>query len=482
VGRKRARRIENRTVVENNSLKESEIMWTKIQVVHGNQKIIYLPASFAMNNGLTTEIQLGGRSTEADIEYREDFEWVAANSFENPGKIMLTDKLKDELLLAESLVYQVQITASRIDFGPVIGLLLGNATQRYHPAHMMKYSDRFGIYPQIGGLIYAFSPGFINWEEDCAFGLYYNPDAAAWEYGNFPLPEVIYRRDFHTDPEVIQRLDRYTKGRLFNSYRFTKVELFDFVRQDAGLRNYLPPTEYLTGFEQLMQFLNLYRKVILKPVHLSRGRGICVIEKTDSKYKVMDFRCKAPVAYELYDDQLLEHFFQVFREFFANYLIQKYIALAEIDNSPFDIRAVMHKRPDRKWVCSGIECRVSHNGYLTNISKGGHALPLDLALQQASMSDAAVLTEEIDRLCRNFCTYMDTSGEHYAEFGLDIAIDAEHRLWLIEANVFPSFKGFKQIDLDTYLSIRYHPMLYASSLTHFGKDYPASNIRSGESR
>ena len=70
---------------------------------------------------------------------------------------------------------------------------------------------------------------------------------------------------------------------------------------------------------------------------------------------------------------------------------------------------------------------------------------------------------------RNFCLYMDTFGEHFAEFGLDIAIDTDKRLWLIEANVFPSFKGFKKMDLETYLSIRYTPLLYAASLTQFGE-------------
>ncbi|HEX3027243.1 MAG TPA: YheC/YheD family protein [Clostridia bacterium] len=70
-------------------------------------------------------------------------------------------------------------------------------------------------------------------------------------------------------------------------------------------------------------------------------------------------------------------------------------------------------------------------------------------------------------LCRKICVYLDTSGHHYAELGIDIAIDRDQNLWLIEANVFPSFKGFKKIDRETYLRIRYSPMIYARSLTGF---------------
>ncbi|MDR3644638.1 MAG: YheC/YheD family protein, partial [Clostridia bacterium] len=62
-----------------------------------------------------------------------------------------------------------------------------------------------------------------------------------------------------------------------------------------------------------------------------------------------------------------------------------------------------------------------------------------------------------------------TTGEHFAEFGMDIAVDRQKKLWLIEANVFPSFKGFKKTDRETYLSIRYQPLLYALSLTEFGE-------------
>jgi glutathione synthase/RimK-type ligase-like ATP-grasp enzyme len=64
---------------------------------------------------------------------------------------------------------------------------------------------------------------------------------------------------------------------------------------------------------------------------------------------------------------------------------------------------------------------------------------------------------------------MDTFGEHFAEFGIDIAIDIDKNLWLIEANVFPSFKGFKLLDRKIYNKIRYTPLLYALSLTQVGE-------------
>jgi glutathione synthase/RimK-type ligase-like ATP-grasp enzyme len=445
-------------------------MWAKIEIVPCDEKIIYLPSTITIDCGPTTVIAFGGKSTGASIHYQDDLKLTDENSFEMPGTIKLSDKLRDEILIAESPVYQIKITDSRIILGPVIGLLLGNATHRYNPIHMMKYSDRFGIYHQIGGLIYAFSPKFIDWKKQTTYGLYYNPDTSLWEYGYFPLPEVIYRRDFHSDPDLIKRLVNYTEGKLFNSYRFTKYEFYDFIKLNDELKKHLPPTEYVHEFDQVKEFINCHKKVILKPIHLSRGRGICIIEKIDSSYKIIDFRPKTPIAYKLYNEGFLENFFDVFQDLFDKYLIQKYISLAKIDNSPFDVRIVMQKRPDKEWGCTGIECRVSNNGYLTNISRGGYALPLSEALQRAftTNNDNKSLQEQINELCQKFCLYVVTSGEHFAEFGLDIAVDTDKKIWLIEANVFPSFKGFKKMDPDAYLSIRYTPMLYASSLTAFG--------------
>ncbi|MGD8401772.1 MAG: YheC/YheD family protein, partial [Bacillota bacterium] len=397
-----------------------------------------------------------------------DLRLSAENSFEKPGRIMLSDKLRDEIFIVEPLVYQFKILDSAIVIGPVIGLLLGNDTYRYNPGHMQKYSDRFGIYHKIGGLVYAFSPKLIQWKTHTAFGLYYNYPAAAWEYGCFPLPEVIYRRDFHTNPESIQRLVKFTGGRLFNSYRFSKYELHDFLKPNREINKYLPPTELSLNFGQVREFIDRHWNVILKPVDLSRGRGICVIEKKDYQYTITDYRGKVPIISTMSNDASLKRFFTANQEFFSKYLIQKYVSLAKIGNSRFDIRVVMQRQPDQTWGCTGIECRVSNNTHLTNISRNGYALPLDEALHQAFITDHELLRQQIAALCDKFCRYMDTSGEHYAEFGMDIAVDSDRHLWLLEANVFPSFKGFKKTDSNMYLSIRYTPLLYALALTQFG--------------
>jgi len=444
-------------------------MWAKIEVIPSEREIIYLPSLLKEGCRLPDRVAFGDKLVSSSVEYASDLS-MGDGSFEKPGRIRISDTLMKKLMIPEPLVYRVKVTDSCVAIGPVIGFLLGIHTHRYTPRHMEKYSDRFGIYTKVGGLIYAFSPKSVNWKKRIAYGLYYNIATSSWEYGCFPLPEVIYRRDFHSNPCFIRRLIEITGGRLFNSYRFSKYELYEYLRTNSELNKYIPPTELSLNFDQVRKFIDRHSKVIFKPIDLSRGRGICVIEKNDTIYKITDYRYRYPIVTVLYDNESLEKFFSINQNLFNKYIIQKYLSLARIGNSLFDIRVVMQKRRDKTWGCTGIECRVSNSSsHLTNISRGGYALSLNEALRRAFTGDNETILQQINELSSKFCLYMDASGEHFAEFGIDIAIDTDKNLWLIEANVFPSFKGFKKMDRDTYLSIRYTPILYALSLTQFGE-------------
>lgn len=444
-------------------------MWAKIETKPSDKEIIYLPKAFETKKNTLT-INFGGLSVATSVEYTDEIDYIEESSFEKPQNVIISCKLKDKLFIPLPLIYQIKISNSSIDIGPVIGLLLGTHTHRYSPKHMKKYSDRMGIYHKTGGLIFAFSPKSINWKKNTAYGLFYNNSNSEWQYGCFPLPEVIYRRDFHSDPLLIKRLMNFTKGRLFNSYRFTKYELYDYVSLNDELKKQLPATELVQNFEHIRKFMISHPKSILKPVDLSRGRGICVIERIDNFYKVSDYRYKSPVISQLNDKESFEKFFSLNENLFKNYIIQQYLPLARIGNSLFDVRVVMQKNNQNEWQNTGIECRVSNDCHLTNISRGGYALTLEEALHQSFKEDYEYIPQQVNEFCQKFCRYMDESGEHYAELGIDIAVDTSKNIWLIEANVFPSFKGFKKIDWQTYLAIRYTSMLYALSLTRFGSD------------
>lgn len=448
-------------------------MWINIEIVEDRCKVIYLPASISKGLKSIVNICFGSRLVRSRVVLTDDLQMKQGDSPDNALTIAISSMLKERLFIPASQIYRMKIADGVIKLGPVIAFLLGSNTQLYNPRYMAKYSDRFGIYKQVGGLVYAFSYRSIDWDNRVAHGLYYNIRTMSWEYGKFPLPDVIYRRNFHTDQNVIKKLREVTGDRLFNSYRFDKYQMYEILLRNSELAAFLPQTEMVQNAEGIKKFLCCNKKIILKPSDLSRGRGICILENDNIGFKVIDYRTHYPREVYLTDLKELDDFFNSNPDLFRNYIMQEYIQLAEIDGNIFDIRVVMSKIVRNEWKCTGIECRVSsRRSHVTNISRGGYALELEKALAKAFPDEGSVyeLKNRIMNFCFKFCNYMDIIGEHFAEFGMDIALDREKKLWFIEANVFPSFKGFKVMDYNKYLEIRYAPLIYSLYLSGFGED------------
>lgn len=446
-------------------------MWISMEVAPGNKEVIVLPQGVDINIEYQRKVVFGRNFSNAYIKLSNELDFVGGDNYDNPMKIIISSKLVDKLKIQPEVTYQMKIEGRKIAIGPIIGLLLGPHDYLYSPEHMRKYSDRFGIYKEIGGLIYAFSERTIDWKNSTIYGLFYNWKNKKWEYGTFPIPAAIYRRDFHSRNETIEKLMEATSGRMFNSWRFGKFYLYKHIKKSRTLIEYLPETEVTEDYRQVKRFIDNVGNVILKPIYLSRGRGICIICKEEEGYKISDYRYRQVKELFIENSEKLKEFLITNKDFFDNYLIQRYLQLAKVDGAPFDIRVVMQKNVEEKWQCSGVECRVAaKKSLITNISRGGYALTLNEALERAfdlEEEKREKMKGAIYDICLNLCKSLDRLNHHFAEFGIDIALDEEGKPWIIEANVFPSFKGFKKMDYDTYLGIRYTPMLYAAHLAGF---------------
>jgi len=383
--------------------------------------------------------------------------------------ITISSRLYNELYIQENLTYQVMFSFSQIVIGPVIGLLLPDSKKDNKTKILKGNIGRFSYYKNIGGLVCKFKPKDIDFNTKLVEGHYYNFDNSRWEPGIFPLPQLIYRRTFQVDSKIINKLKVMTNHLMYNSYRFNKFELYQYLSEDPELSSYLPCTEVCSSIAQIYDFIKKHKNIILKPIDLSRGRGICIIQTIRSRFKITDLRKKVTDSSRLVDYKSLVFFLRSNKAFLNKYIMQELIPLAEINGHPYDIRVVMQKTARDKWEYMGIECRVSRSSLITNISRGGYALTLKDAIAKSfEEEDCNEIENKICILCDKLCTYIDKrTGEHYAEFGIDIALDAEKKLSIIEVNVMPSFNGFKAINPNLYKRILSNPLLYAVSLTEF---------------
>ncbi|MFJ5760056.1 YheC/YheD family protein [Neobacillus sp. NPDC093182] len=468
-------------------------LWIKLKEFQEEEmclKLPMLPSKLITSDQISLQFGIKEQTCKIDI-IESDFR-LNRNSFTNPAEVIISSSLLKKLHIPMDLTYQLKISNDKVIIGPTIGLLLGENNQLYSPAYMEKYSDRLMEYEKFGGLVVAFSTRSIDWDEEIAYGMLYDPFLKAWRYDSVPIPAALYRRNFHQNHDRINDLIEMTNKNLFNSHYFKKSDLI-LLKDEKEIRNHVPATHLLKKIDDFIEFIQDKEKVILKPVSLSRGRGIFILEKNqkqDDGYILYDHQNEFILRHLIPDNKRLEEMLKKLNILNKQYLYQTYIPLLKINNRPLDVRVVMQKYDIKSWKCSGIECRVAgENEVLTNISRGGEAMTLEEVVIGSGINQSYnKIYESIIGLCQKFCYLIDKKDEHYAEFGLDIGLDQEGFPWIIEANIFPSFKGFKEMDYELYLKIRTQPVFYAVHLQGFcvseseaGSSYETFNKRNSHS-
>jgi glutathione synthase/RimK-type ligase-like ATP-grasp enzyme len=449
----------------------NECFWVKFKIFDADEMQIKLPHRIAEQWKEQPEaVKFGVNELPCQFVIYEDAIPLRHNSYHNPVDLFVSHTLVENLHLPVDLVYQIQFSEGRAIIGPTIGLLLGEKNKVYNLKYMEKYNDRFGEYHCFGGVIIAFSARSVDWEKRIAYGMVYDPLKKHWRYDAIPIPATIYRRNFHQKKKDIQLLKKITNNNLFNSYHFKKSDLY-LLKDNPEINEHLPSTFLLNNIEELIEFLHVNKKIILKPVSLSRGRGIFILE-LDSElggYSLYDYRSMTKVQHRLKDIEGLQALLEEIGILNQEYLFQTYIPLLKVNNRALDVRVVMQKYNQRKWHCTGIECRVAReNEDLTNIARGGEAMTLETVIKNSRQGlNYSHVKRNILNLCQRFCRIMDQKNEHFAEFGIDIALDDEGFPWILEANIYPSFKGFKTLDYDTYLRIRNQPLFYSVQIQGF---------------
>lgn len=448
-----------------------ESIWVKFKIFEDDEMVIKLPHRIAERwKEQPGVVKFGVNELPCHFVIYEDAIPLRHNSYQNPVDMFVSHALVENMHLPVDLVYQIQFSEGKTIIGPTIGLLLGEKNKVYNLNYMEKFNDRFGEYHRFGGVTIAFSARSVDWEKRIAYGMVYDPVKKHWRYDSTPIPSTIYRRNFHQKKENIIKLEKLTDNNLFNSYHFKKSDLY-LLKNNPEIKHHLPSTFLLNNMEELIQFLIENKKIILKPVSLSRGRGIFILELDSERdgFSLYDYRSLTKVEHRLKDIEGLQALLAEIGILNEEYLFQTYIPLLKVGNRSLDVRVVMQRYNKMKWQCTGIECRVAREDEdLTNISRGGEAMTLDAVVKNSKQGlNYSTVYRNILNLCQRFCRIMDQRNEHFAEFGIDIALDEEGFPWILEANIYPSFKGFKTLDYDTYLRIRNQPLFYAVQIQGF---------------
>ncbi|RED83391.1 YheC/YheD family protein [Cohnella phaseoli] len=213
---------------------------------------------------------------------------------------------------------------------------------------------------------------------------------------------------------------------------------------DPSLKVYIPDSD---GFDRLTveRMLEKYEMIYVKPINGTFGRGVIRIEKhpaSSSPYRLQSGETK--YEFPTFDD--------LFRKLLSvkkpkSYLSQQGIHLLKHHGRRFDLRVMVQKNPQASWETTGMIGRVAHpRKIVTNYHAGGTPKSVP-ALMSAHLSPNQRRSFEarLRKLGVSVAEALERKYPRLKEIGIDIAVDEQHKTWILEVNTLPDPFLFKKL-------------------------------------
>lgn len=196
----------------------------------------------------------------------------------------------------------------------------------------------------------------------------------------------------------------------------------------------IPKTKRLTA-SNLNRFLDVFQRVYIKPIGTWGGTNISLIERDNTS---IVWTAQGELATSSDFDEILQYYDGI------PAIVQQAIPALLYHGCPFDIRVHMQRDVNENWVYAGELVRVGGPGIVSNVEiSNGRVLPLSPILDELlpiKQVECEVLQRSLTEVGHCICKLLD---QHVGieEVGIDLALDAFQRLWLIEVNTNDAFGG-----------------------------------------
>lgn len=253
-----------------------------------------------------------------------------------------------------------------------------------------------------------------------------------WKQKMFPFPDIVINM-FRVNAGTEKQKKVYRKLRdevIYTETRIgTKEKIHNLLEKHDYFKNFLPKTEIAGSIDNVVEFINIHNKVILKPMKGCNGKGILIIEKYSDKYKINDNQTESVVnsLYFLEDKEL------------KKYLIQQFITSETKSGVPVVFRLHTQKNGEGKYILSIINPVIARvKNKVANFSQGDYAANVKYYMKNEFNEDRISIYKLMKEFAINVSEFIN---EHYDdnlnELGIDVGIDKEHNLYLYEVNWRP---------------------------------------------
>lgn len=340
--------------------------------------------------------------------------------------------------------------SSTIQFGPLLGILLSQdypenperpfGRMTLFCKELVNACSRHGVY------VYFFTPKHIGASSSQVSGWVYGNE---WKQIELPAADVFYNRlnsrKLENKPSV-QHFMKEVKSRygshFFNEKYLDKTEVFEALGHDASILRYLPESHLFRNYAMLKTMCAKYPIVFLKPIKGSLGKGIIRISRLEGgAYQTLTAQVGG-TRRQTYPN-LAKLFSAISGKMkTTKYQIQQGLHLIEVEHRPVDFRALVQKNLSGKWHTTSIVARIAGSQhFVSNLARGGTLSTAKDAIARSSLPAGAKakIGAKLRKAALDIAQSVDAQiPAHFGEFGIDLAVDATGRIWLLEVNSKPS--------------------------------------------
>ncbi|NLP37076.1 MAG: YheC/YheD family protein [Firmicutes bacterium] len=338
---------------------------------------------------------------------------------------------------------------SRALLGPLIGILSAEHEDGSLKGNFNNYKAIMEAGQKLGGIVFAFTPSSVDWEQKIIHGIFYAPLKKRWLTCVFPFPNVVYNRiqdriheSLESSQLCIRRFLNCPGVTLYNRGFFNKSEVIAALKKAPAIKNNIPATRSLDAKADLQRMLRRYNEIYLKPANDRLGTGIMRVKKLPSERTYLLQYFADYKQQKTYKTPSMHFLWQKIQQkmISSSYLIQQAIQLAVIAACPFDCRVLVQKNQRGRWEISGLGIRIAAHPHsmTTHLPRGGRiGEPGEVFLQAFPRQNPKKISKKVKRLCLAVAKVLEKHYSNVGEMSIDVGLDQNGRPWVFEANAKP---------------------------------------------
>ncbi|SFX33330.1 YheC/D like ATP-grasp [Thermoactinomyces sp. DSM 45891] len=234
----------------------------------------------------------------------------------------------------------------------------------------------------------------------------------------------------------------------------SKIGNYGILRRNSTTASHLPETLRFS-LENLKQMCQKYNLIYVKPNDSSQGKGVMRVEKLANGQfliKDRDLKGRATVSgVQAAYNRILARKMKG-----RTYLVQQGINSVMKSGRAFDIRAHFI-RIDGKWTCMGLIGKQAPSlGVVTNGSSGGTTILVPTLLRSKlgySQQQSVETQNQLEQIAAESVKSISGAYPSWREFGVDLAITPNGKIWIYEVNITPGSSLFKRLNPTVYKKI-----------------------------